>query len=160
MNNTERKQFEDELAVLFGGFPQFLTPPRIEAYWRGLARMPLAVFRRCVDQALGESGLEKLPTVNTLWQISRTLRATAPSSQQAQQPSQFDDYHCLGQKWLLGFIVQRAINDKPTLTEWQLQECIRQKNQIVEQFRASGDIEGNVAEWFDVAAAAFERTAA
>lgn len=78
MLSTEREAFESQLAVLFGAYPTFLTPPRTEAYWRGLSKMPLSLFVRCVDYALGESGTDKLPTVNALWQISRGLRAPLP----------------------------------------------------------------------------------
>lgn len=154
MHSTERKQFEDELAVLFGGFPQFLTPPRIEAYWRGLAKMSLPVFTRCVNEALSEKGSEKLPTVNTLWQISRTLRA-APSSQPQAQTRQYDKYHLLGQRWLFAFLLQRKGVDDATL-----QKLIAMKNRVIEQFRESGDIDGNVAEWLDVAMTAFAKVAA
>lgn len=155
MNSTERKQFEDELAVLFGGFPQFLTPPRIEAYWRGLQQMSLPIFIRCVNEFLGPKAEGKLPTPNMIWQMSRKLRALPSGPAQATSQQQFDDYHCLGQKWLLGFVLKHGGVDPK-----RLPQLIAVKNRIVDQFRTSGEINGNVAEWLDVAMTAFDQVAA
>lgn len=82
MLSTDRQDFETQLEVLFGGYPTFLTPPRKEAYWRGLQKMPMSMFIRCVDYALQDTSEEgkKLPTVHRLWDISRGLKA------QVQQP--------------------------------------------------------------------------
>lgn len=160
MNSTERQQFDGELAVLFGGWPRVsLTPERTEAYWRGLQKMPLALFTRCVDAALSEQSpkeaKEGVPTPNTLWQISRNLRA-APQKQ-ALPLQQHDDYHCLGQKWLFAFLLkQRGVDPE------KVPQLVAAKNRIVEQFRASGEaqVEARVAEWLDVAMTTFDRVAA
>lgn len=164
MLSTDRQDFEAQLEVLFGGYPAaFLTAPRKEAYWRGLQKMPLSLFVRCIDCALQDQSEEgrKPPTVNRVWEISRNLRSAAAPQKQALTLQQHDDYHCLGQKWLLAFIVKRAINDKTTLSEQQLQGCVRQKTRIVDQFRAGNDLsEAVVAEWLDVAMTEFERAAA
>lgn len=162
MLSTDRKDFESQLQVLFGGFPTFLTEPRIQAYWRGLQKMPLSVFVRCVDHALGERGSDKLPTVNTIWQLSRTLRA-APPPQSHAPPSPYDDFHLVGQRWLFAFLLRRAIEEPPPpdVTEPTLQKLIEVKNRIIAQYRASGEPCGgkDIGEWLDVAQAAFVKIA-
>ena len=151
--------FDAQLAVLFGGHPTFLTPPRMEAYWRGLQAMPLSMFVRCVDEVLGPDGDEKLPTVHRIWQISRDMkaRATAPRSSYVEQQQFGDDYHVLGQRWLLAFLLKRG-----GVPPEQMPALIAAKNSIVGQFRANGgvEIDGNVAEWLDVAMTEFNRIAA
>lgn len=77
MLSTERNEFETELKVLFGAFPSYLTDERKEAYWRGLQKMQLGMFKRCVERAIGEGGEEKLPTVHRMWEISHELRDQA-----------------------------------------------------------------------------------
>lgn len=67
----------------------------------------------------------------------------------------YDDYHQLGQRWLFGFLLERGSVEPSTLPK-----LVAAKNRIVEQFRAGGNIDGTVAEWFDVAKAEFERVAA
>jgi hypothetical protein len=147
MLNTERPQFEAELAVLFGGYPTFLTPPRIEAYWRGLQKMQLTTFVRCVSEVLGEGGSDKLPTVNAIWQISRTLRATPP-----QQPRPVEaTVHPLqgaANSALLSLLRTRG----PT-TEACIHKLVSLKNQIVSDLPADAD----PAEVRDVLLKAFER---
>lgn len=151
MLNTERPDFESQLSVLFGGYPTFLTPPRIEAYWRGLSKMPLSVFVRCVDQALGESGSDKLPTVNTLWQISKRLRAPGSGPKPTFEKPIGDDFLLVGNRWLLAFMLKTHVSDD--VLPW----LIELKNRIVEDFRNSGDACGGptTQEWLDMAMAAF-----
>lgn len=158
MLNTDREVFERELAVLFGGFPTFLTPPRIDAYWRGLQKMHLQTFVRCVDLALQDQSEEgkKLPTVNRLWQLSHELRARQqPQHQPKAEERNYDDYHQLGCRWLLAFLLGKGGVDPA-----KVPKLVAAKNRIVAQFRAGGDIDGTVAEWMDVAMATFEQEAA
>lgn len=133
MHNTDRKAFDDQLAVLFGGFPTFLTPPRIEAYWRGLQKMPLATFVRCVDYALGESGTDKLPTVNALWQISRNLRAPAAPQRHADTAPISDLQRVANGAFL------RLLNDKGAVSEQALAKILAVKNKIVSEVPADAD---------------------
>lgn len=154
MLSTERADFEAQLAVLFGGYPTFLTPPRIEAYWRGLAKMPLSLFVRTVDCALGEAGTDKLPTVNTLWQISKRLRAPVQGSKPTNEKPIGDDFLLLGNRWLLAFLL-----GKQGASAESLAALVSMKNRIVVQFRNSGDKCGGTetAEWLEVATGAFEK---
>lgn len=153
MLSTDRADFEAQLHVLFGGFPTFLTPPRIEAYWRGLQKMQLSMFVRCVDHALGETGPEKLPSVNTIWQISKQLRPTFHQPQsKAAAANVGDDFLMLGNRWLLAFLLKT--NGVP---EAAIPWLVELKNRIVDDFRNSGDECGgeSTAEWLAMAMDAF-----
>lgn len=156
MLSTERADFETHLSILFGGYPTFLTPPRIEAYWRGLSKMPLSLFVRCVDFALGESGTDKLPTVNALWQISRRLRAPAPIAQPAPQVRVGDDFLLTGNRWLFAFLLKTG-GVPADAVPW----LVELKNRIVEDFRHSGDECGGptTTEWLEMAVDAFAKRA-
>ena len=151
MISTDRPDFEAQLAVLFGGFQGFLTPPRVEAFWRGLQKMPLSTFVRCVDQALGENGSDKLPTVSTIWQISNTLRAYHAPTRPAEE---FDTFHAWGGRCLLTFLRQR--NGVPDSAVPKLVEI---KNRIVGNLKNSSkpsidDID--VKEWRELMFSAFD----
>ena len=129
MLSTDRQEFESQLSTLFGGYPQFLTPPRIEAYWRGLQKMSISVFIRCVDHALGEQGSEKLPTVNTLWQISKQLRAMQ-ARPEPKLERKFEPFHAHGQRCMLAYLQRKGA------TSWDsMRLMIAEKNRLIEQFR-------------------------
>lgn len=157
MLSTEREEFDKQLEVLFGGYPTFVTAPRKEAYWRGLQKMQLSMFVRCVDAALQDQSEEgkKLPTVNRVWELSRTLKARTAMPQRAQETQSYDDYHQLGCRWLFAFLLKNG-GVEPA----KIPKLIDAKNRIVEEFRAGGDIDGTVREWLDVATSTFEREAA
>jgi hypothetical protein len=146
MLSTDRSDFESQLAILFGGYPTFLTPPRTEAYWRGLQKMPLSTFVRCVDYALGESGTDKLPTVNSLWQISRHLRSVA-----AAPPKAVEAIHPL-QRVANGAML-KLLHDKGAASDESLREIVAVKNKICSQVPPDVD----PAELRDVLIAAFEK---
>lgn len=141
MLSTDRQAFEEQLEVLFGGFPQFLTPNRKEAFWRGLQKMPLALFTRCVDHALGEKGEEKLPTPNRIWHISNQLRQRQQIEQRSLPAQHFDDFHAFGQRCLLVFLQQHPRQ----VDEATLQRLIAEKNKIVPALRTGGFDEGEDA---------------
>lgn len=147
MLSTERADFETHLGVLFGGYPTFLTPPRTEAYWRGLARMPLSVFVRCVDYALGESGTDKLPTVNAIWQISRNLRSP-PKPQIQAQPALAHPFQGAANGALLSLL-----NSKGPASDDCIAKLVALKNRIVADLPTDAD----PAEVRDVLIQAFER---
>jgi hypothetical protein len=82
MVNTDREEFDKQVAVLFGAFPQVygLSDARKEAYWRGLQSMSLTLFVRVVDRVIGQSGDDEPPSVRRIWAISRDLVAHAPAA--------------------------------------------------------------------------------
>jgi hypothetical protein len=147
MLSTERADFETHLGILFGGYPTFLTPPRVEAYWRGLSKMPLSLFVRCVDHSLGESGTDKLPTVNALWQISRSLRAPTPQKRTA-IPETIHPLQGAANSALLSLL-----NEKGPASEACIKQLVALKNQIVGSLPRDSD----PAEVRDVLRAAFEK---
>lgn len=147
MYSTDRPQFESELAILFGGYPTFLTPPRVEAYWRGLQKMQLETFRRCVNEALGDEGNDKLPTINTIWQISRKQRAAAiPQKQVAQQAM-----HPL--QGAANSALLSLLRDRGPASEDCIQQLVAIKNRIV----ASMPVDADPIEARDVLLGAFEK---
>jgi hypothetical protein len=157
MLSTEREDFEKQLEVLFGGYPTFVTAPRKEAYWRGLQKMQLSMFVRCVDAALQDQSEDgkKLPTVNRVWELSRALKARSLPTRTQETQAIYDDYHLLGQRWLFGFLLGKGGVDPD-----KLPKLIAAKNLIVSEFRECREIDTNVAEWLDIAMAEFERVAA
>jgi hypothetical protein len=74
MLSTDRADFEDHVKALCAGYNVPLGD-RIEAYWKGMQKMSLAEFARCVEHALGEEGPEKIPTTGQLWKIRKALKA-------------------------------------------------------------------------------------
>jgi hypothetical protein len=121
--------FDEHLEVLFGGFPQFLTDPRREAYWRGLQKMPLSVFVRCVDQMLGENGQDKLPTVNTIWQVSRSLRAQPADRPSVLNGQQLGVVHAYGNRALLSWLRKFG-----SVSEVSLQKILAEKKRLCDAY--------------------------
>jgi hypothetical protein len=74
--STDKPEFEAQLTLLCQGYG-FWLGDRLEAYWKGLTKMHLSSFARCVDLALSEEGPEKIPNVHGIWKIHRELRASA-----------------------------------------------------------------------------------
>lgn len=140
MLSTEREDFETQLEVLFGGYPTFLTPPRKEAYWRGLQKMPLSTFVRCVDYALQDASEEgkKLPTVHRMWDISRALKSRAPSAQRSLEvdsTEQFDHFHTFGQRQFVRFLRRHDVSNDV------LPALIKRKNEIIDVARNDPDMQ-------------------
>lgn len=82
MIDGERPEFEAKLAVLFAGIDKPLGEAQREAFWRGLQRMSLVEFNRCVDLMLREleesDGAPRHFSVGQVWQAKHRLRAPAP----------------------------------------------------------------------------------
>lgn len=74
MYNSERAEFDELLRQLCAGFNKPVGD-RSEAYWKGLSRMSLVEFARCVEFALGEQGPKDIPTTPQVWGIRKQLRA-------------------------------------------------------------------------------------
>lgn len=148
MFSGDRMEFEEHLAILFAGFPTLLTPPRVEAYWRGLDRMSLDVFKRCVDQMLGEHGEKTLPTPNRVWKVSRELRVKppAPNPQASLQLRNYDDFHRFGQRRLFEFLIDNGAASNPSLAK-----LIERKNKLVGSFRVAYAGNSESAEDDDIA---------
>jgi hypothetical protein len=74
MQATDREEFEAQLAILCAGKDVPVTQARKDAYWRGMGRLTLAQFARCVDYALSEWSEEGMPSTSQLWSIHRGFR--------------------------------------------------------------------------------------
>lgn len=95
MYSTDREQFDVQLSLLCQGYG-FWVGDRSEAYWKGLSKMSLPSFARCVEFALSEDGPEKIPNVHGVWKIHRGLRASGPN-QEGTAPQKEPEYG----KWLI-----------------------------------------------------------
>jgi hypothetical protein len=137
--SADREDFEKQLEVLFGGYPTFLTPPRKEAYWRGLQKMPLSMFIRCVDYALQDTSEEgkKLPTVHRLWDISHGLKSRV-QPQLVREPEngpKLDHFARFANIQLFKFM--RAYDVQAS----HLPVLLRRRNEIVEAVRTDPDMQ-------------------
>jgi hypothetical protein len=91
MLSTDRIDFDKQITVMIGGFPgYFLTPERLESYWRGLQKMQMSMLVRIVDHVLSEQGPEKIPSVSAIWKIYRELRTPATPQMASSQKSLLD----------------------------------------------------------------------
>jgi len=78
----EREEFERQLAILFAGVDKPLGEAAREAFWKGLQRMELVEFARCVTHLLADlessDGPPKRFSLADIWHAKRELRAKAP----------------------------------------------------------------------------------
>lgn len=125
MNSTERPAFEDHLAQLLAGYDRKSTPERIEAYWRGLNRMPLVAFERVVDHALSDKGPDHIPSPKQCWQIYRDMRATPTSAPLAARDPKFTKADIWANRWLFGYLSMKGAASRASLPK-----LIAAKNKI------------------------------
>lgn len=85
MLSTDRQDFELLLRQLCAGYDKPLGD-RLEAYWKGLAKMSIIEFARVVEFALSEHGPSALPTTKQCWSIRQELRR-APATPQGPAPA-------------------------------------------------------------------------
>lgn len=134
MLSTEREGFEHQLGVLCAGFNVAVTTERIDAYWRGLAKMGLAAFERVVEFALGETGPEKIPIPRQCWLVHRRLRSAQRVAEQAPVQMDFEPPSVLvmhAQRVLLSFLRHQ----RGGTSQASLLAMIAAKNLLVEQYR-------------------------
>lgn len=116
MNSTDRTDFERELAVLFAAIDRPLTEARTEAFWRGLAKMALPEFCRCVERLLTEleeGDSPKYFTVSDLWAVKRRLRAAPVTYVHEHRGTEgrFDGWELRANRWLMRHIGERLRGD-------------------------------------------------
>ena len=88
---TDRTEFDAQMQVLCAGF-NVPMGERSAAYWRGLAKMELRTFVRVVEHCLGEKGPERIPTVNAVWTLSKSLRPPRITPEPTTAPWQGDQW--------------------------------------------------------------------
>lgn len=114
MLGTDRETFETRMRELFAGLDKPVTDARIEACWKGLAKMSLVEFGRCCDLLLEEitedvdllRRLQRSFTASDVWAAKRRLRARGAASQpQASEPEwSGDGWDIQANRMLLGYL--------------------------------------------------------
>lgn len=79
MTHDDKPKFLELLAALFGAHNRPINDGIVAGYWKGLEKMHLDSFDRCVSEAIeklqyAERGVSKPPSVSELWDIKRNLR--------------------------------------------------------------------------------------
>lgn len=135
MQPTDRAEFDTHITLLCAGFNVPATAERLEAYWRGLAKMPLSALARCVEHALGEHGPDRIPTAPGLWGIYRATKTERPDARKGQAKAAdpaFDSIHSFGQRMLLAFVMNPR---RAAPSAASLQRMVDAKNQIIASYR-------------------------
>jgi hypothetical protein len=133
MDNSHRKEFEAQIAQLCAAFPPtFASADRIEAYWRGLGKMPMSGVVRCVDYAISDEYEEdRIPSPKQLWRIYRQLRAQSVTVEQHEKRvnDPRDIYARFADHIFLNYLMRKgcALDVLPKLVEI--------KKQITENYR-------------------------
>lgn len=143
MRSDDLEAFTKQVEVLCAGFNVPPTDLRVEALWRGLQAMDLIMFSRVVECALAGGTerhvVEKMPTAPQLWNLSRSMRARAPSPAQRhdEPPRQFDHFHGFAQRALMVFLRERG-----GASGESLKRLVAEKNRVLADFRliASEDV--------------------
>lgn len=91
MLSTDFDEFKAQMGILCAGYDKPVGE-RVEAYWKGLSKMNLIEFARCVEHALGESGPDRFPTTKAIWDIRRKLKAPRQHPVVAEQPADARDH--------------------------------------------------------------------
>lgn len=74
-----RDEFDDQFAALCAAFDRSYTADRREALRTAfVAKLSVAQVARIVERCVGESGLDRMPTVRDMWTVWRSMRAAAP----------------------------------------------------------------------------------
>jgi hypothetical protein len=109
MNSGDRPEFDVQLSMLCAGY-NVPIGDRSEAYWKGLAKMSLMEFSRCVDQALGEGGPDRIPTTGQMWKLLKELRSqrTTTPWRPTETPWHGDGWDTQANRFLLGYIGDQA----------------------------------------------------
>lgn len=133
MQAADRAAFEEQVKQLLAGFDRKPTPERIEAYWRGLSRMPLGGFSRVVDHALSEQGPDEIPTPRQCWNLYRGMRVSGPAKAQEDEGPPLNRVEMFANRALYVYLCQRGAASTDSLIE-----LVRAKNAIT---RSIGDPE-------------------
>jgi hypothetical protein len=144
MQVADRESFEKLFARLCAAFDTPPTPVRRDAYFQGFSRFSLAQFERCVDLAIGDDELDRMPTVPQLRRQSK--RHGASERADPQPPTDARDHleffanrlllQHVASRGGLGssgrFVMGRGLVDCKASPE--LQACLRAKRSIVDEF--------------------------
>jgi hypothetical protein len=138
---VDREEFDRLLGLLLVAFNLPLTADRGEAYWLGLQRMHLPVFRRTVEFVLGEDGPEGVrpPTPRQLWQFSKKLPRASARTAHAHAPEE----SWTGDKWdeaanrhLLAYLVRGALKKTASYDRRQAAILVDAKREWAKNMRS------------------------
>ena len=131
MQSTDRDEFKVQFGILCAGYDKPVGD-RDEAYWKGLAKMSLLEFARCVEFCLGEEGPEKMPTAPGMWNIRKRLKAKpAEITLPARVMNHGIDGHIyfFANRLLLRHMIWRG-----GLGEIELAKCLEVKAELILEF--------------------------
>lgn len=109
MLQTDRAEFDRQMSLLCAGYNVHASADRLEAYWRGLAKMELPTFVRVVEHCLGEQGPEKLPTARTVWPLARSLRRRSGPPEAPPSLWRGDEWASAGNRHLMAHLMRRML---------------------------------------------------
>lgn len=134
MIDGDRDQFDQKLSVLFAGIDKPLGDAAREAFWRGLAKMSLVEFNRCVDLLLREledhEGPPKRFSVADVWQAKHRLRAKAPGAPTVQPDLAWDGdrWDMAGNARLWKHITRKIMGSGVRISPDQVRQLVAAKN--------------------------------
>jgi len=145
MQTADREEYEAQLGKLCAGYNLPVTTHRKDAYWSGLAKMSLAQFARCVDDALSDDGPEEMPTVKGVWKIHRELRSARTFEQPKKPEDTRDHLEYWANRLLLAHITRRLglkstsrfeapYGLKDCVASPELDACRKLKRELVDWF--------------------------
>lgn len=106
MQLEDKPEFEALLAQMCVGLGVPPTKPRQDAFWSGLRRMTLPQFRRCVEEGLGEKGIEA-PTTKAVWQFHRGTQSQPQQSDSPQRDTEPDHLEYFANRLMLQHLMSR-----------------------------------------------------
>jgi hypothetical protein len=136
MQSTDREEFDKQLAQLCAGFDKPIGD-RNEAYWKGLAKMSIIEFARCVEFALGEDGPEKLPTSGQVWKIRKQLKAQPSIALPLHAPQRASRDHLVlfANRLLLRHLIWRGgLGSVGNVASPELERCLKVKRDLILEF--------------------------
>jgi hypothetical protein len=130
MQSTDRPEFDEQLKILCAGYDKPVGD-RSEAYWKGLAKMSLIEFARCVEFCMTEEGPEKMPTAPGMWKIRKQLRSAPTIILPLKTQRHAPDSHMVffANRLMLRHVVWRG-----GIGEVELDRCLRAKAELVIEF--------------------------
>ncbi len=138
MEPTDRDQFLVQFGNLCGAYNVLPSQDRIDGFWRGLSKMPLSSFVRCVEFCLGETGPEKFPTFRDIWAVHRQTRSVRVDARTGDEKAKgrggpTDAVEALGSLAMLRFVCDMQRKTQPS--EACVERAIAAKNKLVATYR-------------------------
>jgi hypothetical protein len=162
VQTADREEFESEIGRLCAGYEKPVTKHRLDAYWSGLGKMPLAWLTRCIDHALGEHGPDDLPGAKGIWKIFHQIRGGQLFEQQGRQTAADPDHlEYFANRLLLKHVMSRGGLGSTSrfipgyglvdcVASPELEACLKAKRALIDWFVGpirEGDMDATPAEF-------------